>query len=167
MRLCSFSKGFLMTLELTEQQRQAVQVQAGEPVDVIDPDTRCAYVLLAREQYERMRSLVESEREPTQRLAEVASGIPPGILRSQQAYWGDLPHLLSQRKLRGRWVCHHGDERIGIGTYDELIRECARRGLPDDAFYLGRIHPQEAPPWVPEVVESLGHHHLEDDPTEP
>ena len=90
-------------------------------------------------------SLVESEREPTQRLAEVASGIPPGILRSQQAFWRDLPHLLSQPKLRGRWVCYHGDERIGIGTYDELIRECGRRGIPDDAFYLGRIHPQELP----------------------
>jgi hypothetical protein len=45
-----------MMLELTEQQRQAVHEQAREPVEVIDPVTRCAYVLLSREQYERMHS---------------------------------------------------------------------------------------------------------------
>ena len=156
-----------MILELTAQQRQVVQEQAGEPVEVIDPDTRWSYCSRARSTYAHMRSLVESEREPTQRIPEVAPGIPPGILRSQQAYWRDLPHLLSQRKLRGRWVCCHGDERIGIGTYDELMRECIRRGISDDAFYLGRIHPQEAPPWEIEDVEPLGHHHLEDDLTEP
>ena len=156
-----------MMVELTEEQRQAVQEQAGGPVEVIDPDTQRAYVLLAREQYEQMRSLVESEREPTHRVAEDAPGIPPGILRSQQAFWRDLPHLLSQPKLRGRWVCYHGGERIGIGTYEELIRQCGRRGIPDDAFYLGRIRPRELPPWEPEDVEPLGPHHLEDDPTEP
>jgi hypothetical protein len=48
-----------MMLELTEQQRQAVHEQAREPVEVIDPVTRCAYVLLSREQYERMQSLEE------------------------------------------------------------------------------------------------------------
>jgi hypothetical protein len=155
-----------MMVELTEQQRQAVQEQAGEPVEVIDPDSRCAYVLLAREQYERMRSLAAAKREPTSRLTEEALGTPPGILRSQQAFWRDLPHLLSQRKLRGRWVCYHGDERIGIGIYDELIRQCGRRGIPDDAVYLGKIHPQDLPPWEPEDVEPLGHHHREDGPTE-
>ena len=78
----------------------------------------------------------EIEREPTYPASEDVLGIPPGILRSQEAFWRDLPHLLSQRKLRGRWVCYHGDERVGIGTYDELIRRCIRRGIPDDAFYL-------------------------------
>jgi len=156
-----------MMLELTEQQRQAVQEQAGEPVEVIDPDTQRAYVLLAREQYDRMRSLVGSEREPTHRVADGAPDIPPGILRSQKAFWRDLPHLLSQPKLRGRWVCYHGGERIGIGSYEQLIRECCRRGIPDDASYVGRIRPRELPPWEPEDVEPLGPHHREDNPTEP
>jgi hypothetical protein len=154
-------------IELTERQRQAVHEQSGEPVEVIDPDTRCAYVLLAREQYERMCSLVEGDREPTQRFADGVPSIPPGILRSQHAFWRDLPHLLSQPKLRGRWVCYHGDERIGIGAYEELIRQCLGRGIPDDAYYLGRISPQDLPPWEPEDVEPLGPHHREDDPTEP
>jgi hypothetical protein len=147
-----------MLLELTEQQRQAVQERAGEPVEVIDPETRRAYVLLAREQYEQMRSVVESDREPTDVVAEDAPGIPAGILRSQRAFWRDLPHLLSQRKLRGRWVCYHGDERIGIGTHEELIRDCRRREILDDA-YLGRIRHRELPPWEPEEVEPLGPHH--------
>jgi len=73
-----------------------------------------------------------------------------------------LPHLLSQRKLRGEWVCYHGGERIGIGSYEELIRECCRRGISDDASYVGRIRPQELPPWEPEDVEPLGPHHRED-----
>jgi hypothetical protein len=156
-----------MMLELTEQQWVAVQEQAGEPVEVIDPGTRCAYILLARERYERMLAVVESDREPAHCVAEDAPCIPPGILHSQQAFWHDLPHLLAQSKLRGRWVCYHGDERIGIGTYDDLIRECVRRGILDDAFYLGRIHPQELPPWEPEDVEPLGSQHREDDSTEP
>ena len=155
-----------MMLELTEQQRQAVQEQAGRPVQVIDPDTQRAYVLLAREQYERICSLLEGERQSADRSAGVATGIPPGVLRSQEAFWRDLPQLLPQRKLRGRWVCYHGGERIGIGTYEELIRECRRRGISDDAYYLGCIRPRELPPWEPEEVEPLGLHHFEDDPTE-
>jgi hypothetical protein len=142
-----------MMIELTEQQRQAVQEQAGEPVEVIYPDRRCTYVIPAREQYERMRSLVENEREATQRVAEGAPSIPPGILQSQKAFWRDLPHLLSQPKLRGRWVCYQGGDRIGIGIYEELIRECRRRGIAA-ASYLGRIRPRELPPWEPEDVET-------------
>src|SRR3982750_1983066 len=149
MRLSSqrLSKGPPMRIELTEEQRQAVQGQAGGPVEVIDTDSQRAYVLLAREQYEQMRSLVGCEPEPSHRGAEVAPGIPPGILRSQQAFWRDLPHLLSRPKLGGRGGCYHGGERIGIGTHDELIRQCGRRGIPDDALYLGRIRPRELPPW--------------------
>jgi hypothetical protein len=155
-----------MTLELTKPQRQAVQEQVGPPVEVIDPDTQRAYVLLAREQYERICCVLGGKRQSADRSAEVATGVPPGILRSQEAFWRDLRQLLSQRKLRGRWVCYHGGERIGIGTHEELIRECRRRGVADDSYYLGRIRPRELPPWEPEEVEPLGHHHLEGDPTE-
>lgn len=124
-------------IELTEAQRQTVLKKAGGPIEVIDTDTQRAYVLFAREQYEWMRSLVGSEREPSQSGAEVTPGILPEILPSQQAYWRDLPQLLSQPKMRDRWVCYHGDERFGIGNYDSLVRECVRRGIPDDAFYFG------------------------------
>jgi hypothetical protein len=133
---------------------------------VIDPETQRAYVLLARDQYERICSLLESEWQSAHRSTEVATAIPPGILRSQEAFWRDLRQLLSQGKLRGRWVCYHSGERIGIGTHEELIRECRRRGIADDTYYLGCIRPRELPPWEPEEIEPLGHHHLENDPTE-
>ena len=46
-------------IELTDAQRQALQAEQGKPVDVVDPATRRHYVLLAREQYERVRTLLE------------------------------------------------------------------------------------------------------------
>jgi hypothetical protein len=81
--------------------------------------------------------------------------IPPGIRRSQEAFWRDLPQLLAQKKLRGKWVCYHGDERIGIGRYEDLIRECLRRGLRDEEYDLGVIEPHALPPWEPEEIEPL------------
>jgi len=61
--------------------------------------------------------------------------VPCGILRSQQAFWRDLPELLKTKRNHGRWVCYHGDERVGIGTHEQLIRACIQRGIPDDAFH--------------------------------
>ena len=89
-----------MMVELTDQQRQAVLEQAGEPVEVVDPHTQRVYILLPREQYERMYSLAEREPQPSHHGAEVT----PGVLRSQKAFWRDLTDLLSQPKLRGLGV---------------------------------------------------------------
>ena len=49
-----------MTLELTEQQRQKVVEQGGLPVEVVDPHSQRTYVLIAREQFDKIRSLLES-----------------------------------------------------------------------------------------------------------
>ena len=71
-----------MKIELTEQQRQVVQEQAGEPVEVIDPATQCAYILLAREQFDRMRSWWEASGSPATgslkmpRASPQASSVP-------------------------------------------------------------------------------------------
>jgi hypothetical protein len=86
------------------------------------------------------------------------SGIAPGILRSQQAFWRDLPELLKDKRNHGRWVAYRGDERIGIArTQLELIRECVRRGLRDDEYDLDVIEPRARPPWEPEVIDRGGH----------
>jgi hypothetical protein len=50
-----------MKIELTDQQAQAVK--NGQTVEVLDPLTAQAYILLARDQYERVRPLLESSRE--------------------------------------------------------------------------------------------------------
>jgi hypothetical protein len=103
-----------------------------------------------REDYERLEHLLKPDNEAT-------AGIAPGILRSQQAFWRDLPVLLAQNKLRGEWVCYYGDNRVGIGTYEGLIRECVRRGLRRDEYDLFIIEPHARPPWEPEEIDGGGH----------
>jgi hypothetical protein len=146
----------MTTIELTDEQRQALRAEHGKPVDVVDPATRQRYVLLLQEQYERVRSLLERGEVPARR--EWAGIIPPGILRSQEAFWRDLPQMLKDKRNHGKWVCYQGDERIGIArTEAELIRECLRRGLRDDAYDLDVIEPRAIPPWEPEEIEPGGH----------
>lgn len=101
---------------------------------------------------------------PTAPCFEVA----PGILRSQQAFWRDLPELLKNKSNHGKWVCYHGDEQVGIArTKRELIQECLRRGFKDDEYDFEVIEPRDSPPWEPEEVEDLGPWHFEDIPPEP
>ncbi|HUY36627.1 MAG TPA: hypothetical protein VMV69_28085 [Pirellulales bacterium] len=42
-------------IELTEQQRHALAVAGDSPAAVIDPETLAAYVLVPREEYERLK----------------------------------------------------------------------------------------------------------------
>lgn len=131
---------------LTPEQRRAVE-QAGEsPVRFEDPETHAAYVLLKAELYERFKPFVESKAEvdPQPRIDEE---IPEGIRRSQDAFFRDLPELLKERRLRGRWIAYHGDERIGVADDDEpLIRECLKRGLKREEYDLFIIRPQSREP---------------------
>jgi hypothetical protein len=131
---------------LTPEQRLAVE-QAGEsPVRIEDPETRAAYVLLKAEVYERFKPLVESKDE-VEPESNIDAAIPEGILRSQDAFFRDLPELLKDKRLRGRWIGYHGDERIGIADDDEpLIRECLRRGLKREEYDLFIIRPQSREP---------------------
>jgi hypothetical protein len=69
------------------------------------------------------------------------------------ASWRDLPELLENKRNHGKWVCYHGDERVGIGTHEQLIRACIQRGIPDDAFHLDLIEAQSVPPWEDVDVE--------------
>ena len=150
------------TIELTDEQRQALRADQGRPLDVVDPATQQHYVLLAQEQYERVRSLLEIP------FSDAAGGVPAGILRSQKAFWRDLPELLKNEFNHGQWVCYHGDERIGIAIADEtLIHDCVRRNIPDDEYDLFIIKPCTLPPWEPEEVEHLGSWHLADAPAVP
>src|SRR5439155_10755083 len=85
-----------MTIELTDEQQRAVE--QGKPVEVIDPATVRTFVVLAREQYERVRWLLEktSGQEAVSAGTADVCPIPPGIRRSQEAYWRDLPNLLKR-----------------------------------------------------------------------
>ena len=149
-------------IELTEEQRRLVEAEHGKPVDVIDPATNRNYVLLAREMYEKVRSVLSPEPGLPPEEGTAADIIPPGILRSQHAFWHDLPELLKTRRNQGKWVCYHGNRRIGIaGTRTELAREIHQKKIPRGEYYLAVIRPREIPPWQPEEIEPLGQQHFE------
>jgi hypothetical protein len=131
-------------VSLTPEQRQLIEQAGTEPVRLTDPETNDAYYLLKAEVYERFRDVIQPK--PVADLE-----IPEGIRRSKEAFLSDLPALLGDRKLARQWVAYHGDERIGIArTQEELIRECLRRGLKDDEYYVDMILPY---PIAPEEVE--------------
>jgi len=133
-----------MSFELTNEQRQLMAEHTGCPVEVVDPLTQRSYVLIPREEYERMRSLLGDVQEPGPKPPEARGSVPLGICRSQEALRRALPQLLAQRKLRGQWVCYAGNECIGIGrSKASLVRACVQRGLDDDAFYVWKIEPHE------------------------
>jgi hypothetical protein len=129
-------------IELNAEQRQAVA--KGEPVQIVDPETHDAYVVVRAEVFERLSgSLPRPVDQPNPE-------IPPGVLRSQQAFWQDLPELLKNKRNRGKWAAYHGTERVAIGRTDvEVYRECFRRGLESGEFYVGKLEadPDGIPPW--------------------
>jgi hypothetical protein len=126
-----------MHIELTEQER--LLAQQGQPVDVIDPMTNEAYVLLARQHFEPVRAQLPP---PIAGAALPEQEIPEGIRLSQEAYRRDLPELLKQNNLARQWVAYHRHERIGIARDGQSLRKkCYKLGLAVDEFFLGWIAP--------------------------
>jgi hypothetical protein len=129
-------------IERNPEQRQAVA--QGEPVRIIDPVTHDAYVLVRAEVYARLAPL------PQPPAHQPNPEIPPMVLRSQQAFWRDLPELLKNKRNRGKWAAYHGGERVAIDRSDvEAYQKCFRCGLKHEEFYVGRLEadPEGIPPW--------------------
>jgi len=129
-------------IELNAEQRQAVA--QGEPVRIIDPLTHDAYVLVRAEVYARLAAVVQQPAEQPDRE------IPPLMLRSQQAFWQDLPELLKDKRNHRKWAAYHGGERVAISRSDvDAYQECFRRGLERGEFYVGLLEadPDGLPPW--------------------
>jgi len=125
---------------LTPEQRRLVEQAGDRPVRIEDPEIHQTYVLIRADVYERVRHLIEP------RSVEELH-IPEGIRKSQEAFFRDLPELLKDRRLRGKYVAYHGNERIGIARDDvPLIRECLRRGLERDEYDILIIEPQSPEP---------------------
>jgi len=135
-----------MVIELTADQRQALDANPGHPVDVVDPATNQRYVLLARAQYERLQALLDQPSLSTS--AESHGRIGPMMLRSQKAFWRELAELLKLRSKKRQWVAYHGDDRLAFGaTQAEVYQEGLRHGLERGDFYVGKIEEDETPPW--------------------
>jgi hypothetical protein len=83
------------------------------------------------------------------------TGTPTGVRASQEAYWRDLPQLLSLKSEHRQWVAYHRNERVGFGrTMAELYEECMGRGLKTHDFYVDRLEPRALPPWEEESIEA-------------
>lgn len=125
---------------LTPEQRRLVEEAGDRPVRIEDSEMHQAYVLIRADVYERVRDLVEP------RSGEEIH-IPEGIRKSQEAFFRDLPELLKDRRLRGKYAAYHGNERVKVSKSEtEVIRECLRRGLKREEYDILIIEPQSPEP---------------------
>src|SRR5262249_4939308 len=107
-------------------------------------------VLLAKEDYERMQARLAGEGTAP---APTVTGVPPGILASQEAYWRDLPQLLKLKSPQRPWGAYHREQRGGVARpAEDLYQECERRGIPTSEFYVDRLEPRAFAPWEVEVI---------------
>lgn len=145
-----------MTIELTEEQRQALQAEQGKPVDVVDPATQRRYVLLAQEQYERLRSLLDqppaapSESPPAAAVGAKPEGkplrqhvrellLPPDVAAEMHRYCTRLGswkaknrrQMEEQMKLQhfygGKWIAY-------LRTKDGIVVVAAADTIGDPSF---------------------------------
>ena len=80
--------------------------------------------------------------EPTVTETQPAEEIPEGILRARAALRRDLPALLASWWTRGKLACYTGEGKVAIGRdYLALVRECNRRGIPENEWIIERIEP--------------------------
>jgi len=125
---------------LTAEQRRLVEEAGDRPVRIEDPELQQAFVLIRADVYERARDAIEPQ-------SVVNSEVPDGIRRSQEAFFRDLPELLKNRRLGGKYVAYHGDEQVKIGRSEvDVIRECVRRGLRSDQYDIFVVRPQSPEP---------------------
>ncbi len=80
-----------MNLELTDEQQRALHAEPGKPIDLVDPATQRRYVLLAREQYERVRPLLEGGTEQVLPPPLPPAGPSAGEGGPQRVRLRDLP----------------------------------------------------------------------------
>src|SRR5437763_1139040 len=117
--------------------KQAIEQAGEEIVRLEDPQTRQTYILLKAEDYEKISQVMDDNQRqaaiPRETMGQEEANIPEGIRRSQEAFFRELPELLKDRRVRGKWVAYRGDERIKIGrTQTDVIKECNRRGLKSE-----------------------------------
>jgi hypothetical protein len=136
---------------LTPELKQAIEQAGDEVIRLEDPQTRQIYVLLKAEVYESIREILGDEARQAaiarQEMGNAAphkeGGLPEGIRRSQAAFFRELPELLKNRRIGGKWVAYCGDEQVKIGrTQTDVIKECNRRGLKTDEYDVFVIEPQ-------------------------
>jgi hypothetical protein len=137
----------MATPGLTPEQRRIVEQAGDEAVRIDDAETHEAYVLVREEVYRRLGGTVGTQQSAGESRADHPVAMHEGVRHSKEAFRRALPALLAQKSLRGQWAVYRGAEQVGIArTPEVLIRECVRRGLAHDQYYLGCIRPHGGEP---------------------
>ncbi len=146
---------------LVELQAQATA--AGKDIEALVVEAVQARLALAVKPSQQLGELTHScavaedraQRQFEDRCQQALAQIEPLILRSQQAFWRDLPQLQKNKSKKRRWAAYHGEERIGLGpTKTQLYQECLRRGLEPGEFYVGSLdRDPTVPPWAFDELE--------------
>jgi hypothetical protein len=148
----TISEAAMTPIHLTPEQSKAIESSGEQSPRALDPRTNTAYVLLRAELFERARPVLDHFPR-----SELCAPIAPLMLRSQKAFWRDLPELLTLKSKKRQWIAYNGDQRVAFGATDvEVYQECLGRGLQRGEFYVGIIKEHETPPWgTPEGDLSL------------
>jgi hypothetical protein len=73
----------------------------------------------------------------------IADDIPEMIRRAQAAFRRDLPELLKDRRVRGKWVAYHGEKRVGTGVSKQVLyQQCLRQGMAYGEFVVRLVAPE-------------------------
>lgn len=79
------------------------------------------------------------------RLAQAAE-------RSQGAFLRDLPRMLTDSKLVGKWVLYREGKRVAVArSQRQLIQKCQREGWTSGEYYVDMVIPHVS---EPEVVDA-------------
>jgi hypothetical protein len=116
----------MSSIELTDTQRQVLQRERGNPVQVVDPASQERYVLLAWEHYERVRSLLEAVPHSAAPAAAPRPSLPAGVGAPRQRI-RDLPlppevaaqakHYCKQLGWRGAASLRQVEEQMKLQYY--------------------------------------------------
>ena len=81
----------MTTIELTDEQQKALQAEQGTRINVVNPATQQRYVLLAWEQYERVRPVLDRGPEPSRQPEPTPARILPPDGQALRIRLRDLP----------------------------------------------------------------------------
>ena len=120
-------------MTISPELRQALEEAKGEPLRIEDPENQAAYVVVKADAYAKMRAISNREDGEESRPNQVSEG----IRLAQDAFFRDLPTMLGDRKLKGKWVLYHRERRIAAAPKErDLIAEVIRRPFSPAASSL-------------------------------
>jgi hypothetical protein len=125
---------------LTPDQCRALARSKDQRLYVVNPNTQTEYVLVPVSEYQAASGRRdELSNDDDAQLWKV----PPKLAESRRAFTAALPGLLMQKRLLGKWVAFHGNQRVGFANSKAaLFRRCERLGLSERQFYIGLVMPQ-------------------------